>query len=153
MLAKKLSQISSYYELNYVDSYIIAMVCHVLGYSEQCYVLTVIRNFCNQTIQKKTEYFFILSQYSTIDSIIAKYIESEYQKTQNKDMWTRLYQLYLSQIANLITIQRYEDALFKYQKMINILKNYFGIKDININSTSYQKNDNLLQDSKQLTLV
>lgn len=110
--------------------HITTTMCHVLGYSDHCYVLTEMRNFRNNIMQKNSKYFGALLECDMIEPMIAEDIEREYEKTQNRDMWTRFYQLYLSQVVNLSASHLYEDAIYKYQQMVEVLKNYFGIQDI-----------------------
>lgn len=123
--------------------YITTIICNVLGFTDDCFVLTEMRDFRNNIMQKNPKYFNILLEYDIIGSVIAHHIQEEYEKTENKDMWIRFYQLYLSPIVNLISggnstsDKEYEMAVAKYQQMIGVLKAYFGIPEIDF--TDYQQ--------------
>lgn len=122
---------------NFNGCYITTLICSILGYTDHCYVLTEMRNFRNNIMQKESKYFDILLEYDVIGPIIARNIYEEYCKTENKDMWTRFYQLYLLETAALISSEKYKEAVCKYEQMMNTLKSYFGIHDIDL--TTYQK--------------
>ena len=112
--------------------YITTVMCQVLGYSDQCFVLNEMRNFRNEVMQKDPKYFDMLLEYDIVGPIIAKDIEDEYRNKQNKNMWTQFYKLFLSETANLVAAKKYDEAVQKYQKMMEALKDYFGIRDIDL---------------------
>lgn len=123
---------------NFNGCYITTLICSILGYTDHCYVLTEMRSFRNNIMQKEAKYFDILLEYDVIGPIIAKRIYEEYCKMGNKDMWTRFYQLYLLETADLISLEKYEEAVCKYKQMMSTLKTYFGIHDVDL--TTYQEN-------------
>ena len=117
---------------NSTGCYITTVMCGVLGYSDQCFVLNEMRNFRNEVMQKDPRYFDMLLEYDIVGPIIAKDIEDEYKTTQDKNMWTNFYKLFLSETANLVASKKYDEAVQKYQKMMESLKDYFGIRDIDL---------------------
>lgn len=124
-------------ENNFNGCYITTLICSILGYTDHCYVLTEMRNFRNNIMQKEAIYFDILLEYDVIGPIIARSIYEDYEERENKDMWVRFYQLYLLKTADLISSKKYTEAVSKYEQMMNVLKNYFGIHDMDL--TTYQK--------------
>lgn len=110
--------------------YITTVICSVLGYSNECYVLKQMRDFRNNIMQKDSQYLNILLEYDVIGPMIAENIQKEYIETENKDMWTRFYQLYLSKTADLISFRKYKEAVEMYKCMMIALKDYFGISEI-----------------------
>ena len=89
-------------ENNFNGCYITTLICSILGYTDHCYVLTEMRNFRNNIMQKEATYFDILLEYDVIGPIIARSIYEDYEERENKDMWVRFYQLYLLKTADLI---------------------------------------------------
>ncbi len=117
--------------------YITTAVCDILGYTDQCLVLTEMRKFRNHVMQKEPKYFNVLLEGDMVGPLIASEIKKDFMENHDKDTWTRFYQLYLSETANLVASSHYEEAIIKYQAMIHILKEHFGISDVDF--TLYQK--------------
>lgn len=121
--------------------YITTVVCDILGYTDKCYTLSMLRNFRNNVMQKKPDkYFDTLLEYDAVGPIIAEKIKEEYETTQDKDTWVRFYELYISKTANLVACNDEDAAVSKYRSMVNILKQYFNMEDVDLDS--YKENYN-----------
>ncbi len=109
------------------------VLCDVLGYSKQCFVLEEIQAL-DAAMKNNTKYRETLSQYQEIDSLIAIDIKECYDKDHNKNLWNQFYKLFLSSIATLVVSGNYDGAILKYMQMMEALSNYFGITSLqNIN--------------------
>lgn len=102
------------------------VLCDVLGYSKQCFVLEEMQAL-NLAMKNNIKYKETLSQYQEIDSLIAMDIKECYDKNHNKNLWNQFYKLFLSSIATLVVTGNYDEAILKYMQMMEALSNYFGI--------------------------
>lgn len=118
----------------YVPSacYITTIICDVLEFEDDCSVLTNLRKFRDNVMQKDPKYLKLLLEYDVIGPKIADSIRDEYKKTQDKEMWIQFYNFYLAPTSNLIADNKYEDAITRYMEMISSLKEYFCFENIDL---------------------
>ena len=109
--------------------YITTIICNVLGFDDHCPVLDDLREFRDHVMQKSENYKDLLQEYDSIGPDIAYFIEKEYEKTQDKEMWIQFYNFYLVPTANFVKKKEYHQAVYRYQEMVMALKEYFGIRD------------------------
>ncbi len=124
-------------EVKNTEGYIETIMLNVLGCSDKNYVIKKIQYFRNN-IKDNPEYLKVILDYEQISPILTEKILREYQATQDKGTWLRIYQLFLSQIANLIVLEEYSEAITKYNQLTEALKKYFGITN-NENYKNYIK--------------
>ena len=117
--------------------YITTIICNVLGYSDDSPVLNTLREFRDNYLQKDPKYLKLLMEYDVVGPTLAYFIEDEYKKTQDKEMWTLFYNFYLSQTANLISENKYDEAIDRYKEMVDSLKDYFGTRDLTVTIENY----------------
>lgn len=125
-----------------MNKIVMVVLCDVLGYSKECFVLKEI-NSLNSIIESDPKYEEIVSEHDELCCIIANDIKESFELSHDKDKWTQFYKVFLSQIAVLVATNQYEQAIIKYQHMILVLKDYFNIDNININNKKIMiKKDN-----------
>lgn len=117
---------------NSSSCYITTIICDVLDFNDDCFVLTSLRKFRDNVMQNDCRYLPLLFEYDVIGPKIASLIKEEYSKTQDKEMWIQFYNFYLVKTANYIKDNKYDDAITRYMEMISSLKEYFSLEDINL---------------------
>ena len=78
-------------------------------------------------MQQNCKYCKILFEYDVIGPKIAGMIKED--KNSDQELWISFYNFYLSQTANFILNQQYDDAVSRYTEMVNSLKEYYGISE------------------------
>ena len=106
--------------------YITTMVCNILGFDDKCPTLEVLRSF-RRLMQKDPKYTETLYEYDTVGPKIANRLEKDPSK---KEIAQGFYNAYIDPTARLIAAQRYDQAVEKYKKMTNILREYYGIQKV-----------------------
>ena len=112
----------------YSGCYITTIVCDILGFEDNCEVLTNLRKVRDKFMQKNDQYKKDLFDYDTIGPQIAKILNDDYQETKDKTVATALYTNYLVPAANEAKENNYTGAITIYKKMTNLLKNTFKVK-------------------------
>lgn len=107
--------------------YITTIICDILGFDDDCGVLNTLRDFRKDVLQKDEKYKDLLFEYDVVGPTIADLISLEFKKEQDKEMWTQIYNFYLSPTANFILEKNYDFAIMRYKEMVNSLKDYYGI--------------------------
>jgi len=107
--------------------YITTIICDKLGFSDDCGVLNSLRGFRDNIMQQNCKYCKILFEYDVIGPKIAGMIKED--KNSDQELWISFYNFYLSQTANFILNQQYDDAVSRYTEMVNSLKEYYGISE------------------------
>lgn len=117
--------------------YITTMVCGILGFKDDCEPLNILRGFRNNYLQQDVVYQPLLMEYDVIGPMIAENIEKQYCETHDRTPWEQCYNKYLVPTIDCIRQNNYEKAISQYTKMVNVLKDYFGLQDINVNEEDY----------------
>lgn len=107
--------------------YIAAMICNKLNLSDDCEVLNTLRDFKNNVMQRDYKYCVLLFESDIIEPKIAKMINDD--KDTEYETWQMIYNCYLLQTANLIEGGKYDQAVFMYKRMINVLKDHYRINE------------------------
>lgn len=115
------------YEIEKQSCYITTIICGKLNFDDNCDILNVLREFRENIIQRDCKYCDILLEYDMIGPKIADMIKGD--KDTDKDVWQLIYNGYLLPTANLIMKTRYDEAILRYKRMINILKKHYGISE------------------------
>lgn len=110
--------------------YITTIICNILGYDDNCGILNVLRDFRNTVLQPNPEYKSLLMEYDYLGPDIADCIEQEYKETHDEELWIQYYNFYLSPIANFILEDKKKEAVERYTEMVNSLKQYYGMSDL-----------------------
>ncbi len=109
--------------------YITTMVCDVLGYGDNCELLTTLRNFRENYLKTKPEYLPLLLEYDQVGPIISENIRNFSNKI---DLSIHAVQKYLYPCLIAINNEHYEDAVNIYQEMVYFLKELFNIPNYTI---------------------
>lgn len=110
------------------------VLCDILGYSDKCFVLKEISDFTKAIDDNSKK---VLLEYQELDCLLALNIKKKYETDHNKDLWIQFYKLFLSTLATLIVSCQYDEAILKYQQMMDELNNYFN--EENYTNINYQK--------------
>ena len=116
------------------NCYITTMVCEKLGFADDCTVLEVLRGFRDNVMQKDSKYKDMLFEYDTVGPQIAKCIGED---KVGKEISQGFYNTYIEPTARLVAANRYDEAVAKYKKMTEILRDYYGIEKGNTDSKDY----------------
>lgn len=112
--------------------FITTIVCNILGYEDDCELLTLLRDFRDNTLKANPEYIPILLQYDQIGPLISEGI----QKEPNHDrLCLGLMTYFLLPCANAIKEGNIPEAVAIYQNMVVQLSGDFEIPITNISAT------------------
>lgn len=115
------------------DCYITTIICDKLGYDDNCQTLNTLRGFRDNVMQKNIAYAKLLFEYDMIGPVIADMIKQDI--TSDQELWIQFYNFYLLPVVNLLSADKYDEAISRYTEMINALKEYYGI-NVNIEEIS-----------------
>ncbi len=104
--------------------FITTITCEVLGYEDNCELLTVLRNFRENYLKKDSKYLPLLLQYDQIGPIISNNI---FAREDKYPLCLGLLIDYLIPCANLIKEGNFEFAVNIYVNMVTKLQEEFGI--------------------------
>lgn len=118
-----------YYDLkraNRGDCYLTTIICDLLGFSNDCEILAIMRMFRNNVLQKDLRYLGILMEYDVIGSTIANNL-----KNDENAIWIakELLENFIKPIILNIKNNDYQTAINIYLNMTNILKENYGISE------------------------
>lgn len=112
--------------------YLTTIVCEVLGYSDDCQILNILRKFREEILKKDIKYHDLLCEYDIVGPVIAQSI----RKCLNPDIFSRfLLETYIIPTVECIENGKYELAVNIYKYMVEELKKLIGISKID-----YDKN-------------
>lgn len=107
--------------------FITTVVCELLGFSDDYFVLNILRDFRNNVLQKDKKYKEVLMEYDVIGPMIADYLRKDSKK---QELAQYLYKLCLIPVCNNVLNKRYDDAVLCYQHMTTELICHYGLYDI-----------------------
>lgn len=110
--------------------YITTIVVNILGYDDNCELLTILRNFRDNTLKTNPDYLPILFEYDRIGPIISEYLRIQ----NNKKFCLELVQNFLIPCTKLIKEEKIEEAVETYKNMVMYLKETFEIPELVINT-------------------
>ena len=120
--------------------YITTIMCDILKYSDNDPRLNVLRRFRDEVLQKDKKYANILWEYDVIGPMIAKSLKEEKEEVA-REICLNLYHKYLTYMITYIETNNYDKAVLKYTEMVNLLKNTYGLNNIDINSLNKNEYD------------
>lgn len=117
-------------EAGYSSScYLTTIVTHLLGKNDKGYVLTTLRNFRKNILQKNEEYKRILVEYD----IIGPKISEEILKAPNKvEVAENLYNNILIKVVAFLENGEYEEAIKLYKGMTYGLQVCYGLANMTV---------------------
>ncbi len=132
---------SSHYEARNPEPscYITTIVCKILDYPDDCGVLNTLRTFRDEVLQKDEKYLPLLMEYDIVGPKIAYALEEDYEKTQDIEFATYLFNFYILPTASFVHEKKNDEAVRRYQEMMVGLEEYYSVAPDN--SVSYQEYD------------
>ena len=112
--------------------YITTIVCDVLGYPDDCELLTVLRNFRDNILKTDQKYLPLLLEYDAIGPKICEYINIE---RMNDRLCLGLLKYFLVPCVILIKNQQYDEAIEVYKNLVIHLNDNYDLGPIEINET------------------
>lgn len=110
--------------------YITTIVCEILGYDDDCELLTILRNFRDTYLKNNIEYLPILLEYDAIGPIISDNIA---KRRDAYRLCLNILSNFLIPCAKDIQNGQYATAIEIYKNMVLKLKEDFTIEGISIN--------------------
>ena len=110
--------------------FITTIVCDLLGYKDDCDVLNTLRSFRDNVMQKNSEYKKMLFEYDFVGPEIAKNLKEEFEESEDKELVNAMYNFYILPTVELLKEDKQSEAVDKYVKMTNALRDYYGIKSV-----------------------
>ena len=104
--------------------YITTIVCNVLGYSDDCELLTTLRNFRDNFLKLNINYLPLLLEY---DIVGPKISEEIINIPDNYNFCLNLMKNFLLPCASYINNNNFDVAINTYQNMVLYLMKKFGI--------------------------
>lgn len=109
--------------------YITTIVCHILGYEDDCELLETLRNFRENTLRGNLQYLNILLQYDIIGPKISTAIK---EIPESYGFCLNLMNNFLLPCAHAIKKEQTEEAVMIYQNMVMYLMEILEIPSIQI---------------------
>ena len=120
---------------NQSGCYITTIIVNILGYPDDCELLTVLRNFRDNTLKTNINYLPLLFEYDRIGPIITNYIIRE---KNNHIFALGLLNHFLLPCTYAIKQNNIEEAIEIYKNMVMYLNDTFNLPTIEIkNPTTY----------------
>jgi hypothetical protein len=123
------SRLGSYTPSGLPKCYITTIVCEILGYADDCELLSVLRDFREKYLKVHPEYLSLLLEYDHVGPQIAEGIRNE---ENNYKFGLGLLQCFLIPCVDEIKKGNYETAIEIYTNMVNYLKDEFEIPSYTI---------------------
>lgn len=111
--------------------YITTIICNILGYEDNCEVLTILRNFRDNILKQDPKYLTLLIEYDTVGPLISKGIQNE---PNNYIFAIGLLEHFIIPCVNAIKNQNYDEAIAIYKNMVMYLHDEFSLPSITISS-------------------
>ena len=109
--------------------YITTIVCHILGYADDCELLETLRNFRENTLRPNLQYLNILLQYDIVGPKISATIR---EMKESYGFCLNMMNNFLLPCAKAIKNEKTEDAIAIYENMVMYLIETLGIESIKI---------------------
>lgn len=119
--------------------YITTIVVNILGYADDCELLTTLRSFRDNTLKLNPDYLPILFEYDRIGPVISKYLRQQ----NNQKFCLELVQNFLIPCTKLIQEEKVEDAVEIYRNMVLFLKETFEIPELVVDASVEYNLENL----------
>ena len=129
---------NSFAELRTTGSYtpsgcfITTIICNILGYEDDCELLTVLRNFRDTILKANPEYLPILLEYDKVGPMISNKIQNE---SNNNVLCLGLLNYFLIPCVGAIKNNNIEEAVDIYQNMVMQLHDDYELPVIKVDTT------------------
>ena len=105
--------------------YIVTAIFGRLGLSDDYECVKVLHNFRKNILEKDTKYNDMLYSYDLVGPIIGQLV---YNDPYAVDLCKTLLQEYLGSMLDSIRIDNNEEAVLKYEQMVEVLMNRYNIE-------------------------
>lgn len=116
--------------------YIATAICRLLGFSDNCTVLSTIRDFRDNYIVNNNKE--LLDKYDIVGPKIAVELMKDYKYSEDKDLIYELYYQYIEPVSGLIKEYNYTKAISEYTEMVKLLKEYYSFDENNVEEKDNQ---------------
>lgn len=108
--------------------YITTVLCEILGFDDNCEILSIMRELRRNVLQKDLRYLGLMMEYDDIGPVIAESLRND-----NDALWIakELLEHYIKPIIKYVGIKNYDTAIVLYYNMTNLLKENYQIVDNN----------------------
>ena len=112
--------------------YITTIVCDLMGFSDDCGELNILRGFRDNIMQKNNNYAQLLYQYDTVGPKIAGCLEAQFKNNSEEpdEMIVGLFNFYIQPTVWLIENKQYDAAVNRYTELTTSLMEYYGIREL-----------------------
>ena len=113
-------------KINQADCYLTTVICEILGFNDDCEILSIMRSFRNNILQKDLRYLSILIQYDVVGPSIATNL-----KNDENALWIakELLKHYIRPIIKFIENKNYDAAVVVYKNMTELLIENYALVD------------------------
>ena len=118
--------------------YLTTILCNILKMPDNNIYLETMRSFRNNILQKNDKYKNILVEYDIIGPKIADALNNDPQK---EIIAKKYFNSYIPAIIYNINNKNYDNAVFFYKTMTNLLKSFYGFGTINITTLEIENAD------------
>ena len=120
---KPINDTCPYFASKY-NCYLTTAMCHILGYSDDCYILEALRGFRRWYLNGNPDYEYLLDEYNIIGPIISKKLISD---PDGYDVANMMKNDFITPAISFMIEERYEEATHTYIDMTNILKDKYDV--------------------------
>ena len=114
--------------------YITTIVCDMLGFPDDCFALTTLREFRNNYLRSHEEYHSILVEYDLVGPEISKMLGSITDKRERVVTARNLFKGFIAPCVSYINNNEYDSAIETYKAMVNYLMNIYDIVPVELES-------------------
>ena len=118
--------------------YLTTMLCNILKMPDNNVYLETMRKFRKDVLQKEEKYSSILVEYDIIGPKIANALNNDSQKEL---IAQKYFDSYIPAIIYNIHNKNYDNAVFIYKTMTNLLKSFYGLGNINVTTLEIENAD------------
>jgi len=108
--------------------FITTVVCNILGYDDNCFVLESLRDLRDKYMQPNEDCKKDLYDYDTVGPQIAEILDNDYNESKDTTVANELYLKYILPAAIEAKQDRPNNAITIYKRMTNMLKETYNIK-------------------------
>lgn len=112
--------------------YLTTITCEILGYEDNCATLQTLRLFRDEVLMQDEQYHNLLCEYDIVGPVIADSIR---KSIKPKEISKFLFDTYIEPTKNCIQMGKFELAVSIYTYMVEELKKFCGIQDIEFDHT------------------
>ncbi len=117
--------------------FITTTMCNILGYEDDCQILTILRKFRDEYMMKKKEYILLLAEYNIVGPKISDSLLKDKEGYQTAKY---IYNKYIYKCLQQINDNKFLDAINVYIEMVEYLKNKYNINNMQVDLSKLNLN-------------